>query len=91
MKQHIPVQIPSSDNKKYPTKVCKVCKSNGKRRETRYICQQSMTKEARIYNGRKEIQDGGVDKHLGCCRPQQFPKLQLKDRTSITQNNRKAG
>ena len=23
----------------YPTKICKVCKSKGKRRETRYICQ----------------------------------------------------
>ncbi|XP_059531352.1 piggyBac transposable element-derived protein 4-like isoform X1 [Myotis daubentonii] len=39
MKQHIPVPIPSSNKKKYPTKVCRVCKRNGKRRETRYICQ----------------------------------------------------
>ncbi|XP_076160842.1 piggyBac transposable element-derived protein 4 isoform X4 [Ptiloglossa arizonensis] len=38
MKQHIPVKIPSSEKKKFPTKVCRVCVTHGKRSETRYIC-----------------------------------------------------
>ena len=38
IKQHIPIQIPPSKNKKFPTRCCKVCTTNGKRSETRYVC-----------------------------------------------------
>uniref|UniRef100_A0A0N5C6W1 DDE_Tnp_1_7 domain-containing protein n=1 Tax=Strongyloides papillosus TaxID=174720 RepID=A0A0N5C6W1_STREA len=38
MKKHVPVQIPPTEKKEFPTKRCKVCSTNGKRSETRYVC-----------------------------------------------------
>ncbi|KAK1332193.1 hypothetical protein QTO34_006865 [Cnephaeus nilssonii] len=61
------------------------CEGSGQRGTKQISGREFKTKEE------KEIQDGSIDKHLGCYHPQQFPKLQLKDRTSITQNHGKAG
>ncbi|XP_055931575.1 piggyBac transposable element-derived protein 4-like isoform X2 [Argiope bruennichi] len=38
MKDHYPVAIPPSGRKKFPTRVCRVCKAHSQRRETRYVC-----------------------------------------------------
>lgn len=38
MRQHKIVKITSSGNKKFPQKRCRVCKKNGKRKETCFMC-----------------------------------------------------
>lgn len=38
MRQHKVVKITSSGNKKFPQKRCRVCKKNGKRKETCFMC-----------------------------------------------------
>ena len=48
--EHVPIQIPSTTKKKYTTKRCLICLSNGKRRESRYQCSSCVDSPALCRN-----------------------------------------